>query len=59
MTFELRRHARNVHSLKFKLKTQKHVQSVMLLSDYTGITRTVIATCWRNISTRRSVEDHR
>ena len=33
MAFELRRHARNVHSLKFKLKTQKDVQSVMLLSD--------------------------
>ena len=33
MSFELRRHARNVHSLKFKLKTQNDVQSVMLLSD--------------------------
>jgi hypothetical protein len=33
MTFELRRHARNVHSFKFKLKNQHDVQSVMLLSD--------------------------
>lgn len=33
MSFQLRTHSRNVHSIKFKLKTQKDKQSILLISD--------------------------